>query len=885
MSILSRHRKIADPQKHVGGRTSLGLTWITQRLTFYWLLLVVLLTLADLLASSVLIRQRWADVYQEGVYFNIIVLCLACALTMTTARFFAPWWCRVMLILVLLPLPILSIASGNVAALCVAIALLAPSLWLGRVLASVLLRNLSQLEAWSIGGAFGIVFIGALGFILGLFHVLRFTFIAPVFVATGASLVLVARKQLSDDLGALMRTLKRPIQLRPLHILLAGLTLGCIWLNIPGALAPEIRSDATRQRLVTAVHFAREGSFIPDDPDLAVATDTAFGEIAYAVPIALGSVQAAKLTHWIAGILCAIAIFALAKRLSGNWAGALAAFAFYNTLLVAYLSQTAYLDLLLTLLAVGAALCLIVGKGTSSGALIGAGICLGAGVVIKVHFGYIAIGLAVTAAILAQPGGWRHVVRHVALLTFAGGAMAMPWLIRSALLTNTLPGYGYFFTAFFNHSNLGDLPNFGYGRSPLQLIIAPLTTTFLSAQFGGIQLGGALLWGGHIGFLPLALLPLLLKMRLQEWPLAIIIGTTLACLFWFYTAQHVRYLLPALALFCVSGGIAYAGVWAQTKSSHTGIALNTVVALIAIGGALARIQLPDSAYLYAFGMQDRETYLLKWLQVDNAASYQTIQLLNNESSATRVFAYTDGARLYTNIRISTATNPGFEGDDEQILDQLQAGGYSHILVDRSSWPDGWDKLSVIDEGFLRRNTALVGGGQESYLYRILPPDQRGTREWAAGTDLLQAQRFSTWHENSMPITRDGEITEPIRLMPGDDIYTTVSVHSDTRYLLSTKSQSSDKYAKIQIRVEWKDVNNKIIATSQERVPASPHGYHTFSIIVNAPVNASRAVIHASAGNEAVWFDGPSLRSVQSDTENDLPYTHRVTSAFRTRIDR
>lgn len=653
MRIVSRHRNSAllesDTEKN---RQATLQTWFTQRFPLLWAGIVLVLIGLDILASISATTQRWGDINRQGIYFNIISIVIACAISALIARFNKIWWPRTMFALAVLPLPILAVTSGNITALCVAIALLSTMTWLGRVLVGVLLPECSQLEAWAIGGAFGIVGVGIIGFILGLFHALYLIFIAPILLIIFMVLIFLARKQLRGDIVALVQVLKRPLSLNPLPILLAGLLLGCIWLNIPGALAPEIRSDATRQRLVTAVHFANEGSFIPDDPDLNVANDTAFGEIAYAVPVALGSVQAAKLMHWFAGIFCAIAVFALGKRLGNTWSGVLAVVAFYPTLLIAYLSQTAYLDLFLALLAVAAALSIIAGKGTKTGAIVAAGVCIGAGVVIKSPFGYVAIGLAITTLIMAWGGGWYKLMRQVVLLALVAMLIALPWFIRSAALTHTLLLYLYFRTATFDNSQLGDLPSFGFGRALPQLLISPLTTTFLSVRFGGIQLGGATIWGGHIGFLPFSFLPFLVLIRKNKQLFALLIGTIGATLLWFYTAQHVRYLLPALALLCIGGAAAYVKTWQQIAARSTRYALNIVIAFTVVASIFIRAQLPETAHLYAIGLQSREDYLRQWLYIDDAGSYDALDLLNQETSATRVFAYTDGARLYSNVRIS-----------------------------------------------------------------------------------------------------------------------------------------------------------------------------------------------------------------------------------------
>lgn len=237
-----------------------------------------------------------------------------------------------------------------------------------------------------------------------------------------------SRGRLYLDIQALADWLKRSAGREPVRLIFTGIVLAWVWLNFIGALAPEIRSDATRQRLATAVHFAKIGSVIPTDPDLTSAKDLALGEIIYAVAVTIGPIQSAKLIHWMVGLL------ALGRRLGGDWAGALAAFAFYATMMVAYLSQTAYLDLFTSLFAIAAALSLTINRRAAWQAAIAAGICIGLGVAIKIHFGYVAVGLAVTAGSLVVCTGYRHALRQVAILTAVEILVASPWLLRSYLL-------------------------------------------------------------------------------------------------------------------------------------------------------------------------------------------------------------------------------------------------------------------------------------------------------------------------------------------------------------------------------------------------------------------------------------------------------------------
>jgi hypothetical protein len=863
-------------------------TLLRQRAAFYWLLLIALLTVADAVASVAFAQNQlgMGPAIKGSIGFNLASLggALACSVLVGVVK--PAWWRRAMVALVILPTPILLATSHNLTAGFAACALVWPCVWLGRELAGRLCPGLGVLPAWSIGAALGFGLIAAWAFLLGTLGVLRPQFVWPVLVMVTLVLGVTARGRLVRDARACGDWLRRPIDRWQLLLLvLTGITLACVWLNLLGALTPEIRSDATRQRLASAAQFARTGSLAPSDPDLAVATAPALGEILYGAALTVGPVQTAKLVNFLAGLFCALTIFALGRRFGGDLAGGLAAFAFYTTTIVGYLSQTAYLDLFTTLFAVVAALCLTLHARPSWRTITLAGVCIGLGVAIKVHFGYVAVGLGVTALVLlARRHSWRQAVALLALLVTVAVATAAPWLVRSYVLTGAVPGLEYGTASLTrgdgeHPAELADLTDFGFGRSFMHLLAAPFTTTFLSYSFGGNQLYAPTL-GGHIGYLLLALVPLLLLLRPRRTTLALGAGALVASVLWFYTAQYLRYGLPIFGFVCPLAGAAFARIRA-TGCQRTAIrAMHALVIVIALAGVGARMQMPDIAHRFAFGRQSRDAFLTEYLSLESSGSFPVITLLNAEPAATRVLADFDGARLYTPVRISnpstTVDGLSFVGTDQAVLARLAQGGYSHILLDRRRWVvagSDWDRVTAVNEDFLRRNTILLGGGEYSYLYRLLPPDQRGGKiSWTRGAELLPNGGFETpgdkapagWTALGQP-KQDGSgrfshTGQGAVLLTGQaELAATVAVTPNTTYLFADATRSVQEYGMTNIRIEWHDPSGKVISVTEEHMPASPQVYHTFSMLATAPGNAATATIHVQAVRGDVWFDDLSLR--------------------------
>jgi 4-amino-4-deoxy-L-arabinose transferase-like glycosyltransferase len=766
--------------------------------------------------------------------------------------------------------------------------LLVPSVWLGHELVVALLHEADAITVWAIGGAFGCGIVVCLGFVLGESGLLRPQAIWPILLVIVVVLVLTARRRMLADVSAFYAWLRRPITRDPLPLLLAGAGIAVYWINLIGALAPEITSDAVRQRLATAARFAAAGQLTANNSALVVARDPAAGEIAYATALAIGPLQSAKLFHFIVGLGCAAAIFALGRRLGGARAGALASFAFYTMPLVGSLSQSAYLDLIPTLCGVAAALIILSRERPDWHAALAAGICLGIGVAVKIQFGYVAVGIAVILSIVSlRRGGVLATARLVAILSMTAVIVAGPFLVRSYVLTGNIPGLAIGTqsltrTAGQEPATLGILNVFGYGRSLGDLIRAPFDLTVRSGAFTGDttrRYWGP--FGGHLGFLLFGLAPLLAlaRLRSRRLMLALLAGAAIAFLLWFYTVQYLRYGLPIFALLCPVAGVAYALTHARIQDNAGRTISNGLLLLLAAATVATGVSVPNVEWHYTLGRENATSYLTQYLAC--CGGYTALRLLDTEPGATHALAIPEQAQLYTRVPLSSpgdgALAPALSGTDEQVLAWLDASGYSHIIIDRRLLallrPD-WDQATAIDEDFLRRNAVLVGGDHNAYLYRLLPPDQRGGQlPWAQGEELLPNGGFETtpsgaplgWtptgqprYDSSGSMSNDGK--EAVLLTPQDALATSVNVIPNRQYLLSHATWSAAGPGEARLYLEWHDSAGHIIGIADETVPVSQRGYHTFSMLATAPAGATTVTVRLAATQGDVWFDDVSLRA-------------------------
>jgi hypothetical protein len=195
------------------------------------------------------------------------------------------------------------------------------------------------------------------------------------------------------------------------------------------------------------------------------------------------------------------------------------------------------------------------------------------------------------------------------------------------------------------------------------------------------------------------------------------------------------------------------------------------------------------------------------------------------------------------------------------------------MVERLTWTGdrwSWDKMTVVNEDFLRRNTVLVGGGDYSYLYRIVPPEQRGTVSWVRGDELIpngdfEASGINGWVAVGSPRvdnsgTHSHTGASAVMLTTGDQLRAEVSVTPNMTYLLATATRAAEGYGGAQLVIEWRDAQGNVIDVSRENIPVSPDEYHTLSMLATAPTNAATAVVYAKVLGGTIWFDDFSLRA-------------------------
>jgi hypothetical protein len=150
-------------------------------------------------------------------------------------------------------------------------------------------------------------------------------------------------------------------------------------------------------------------------------------------------------------------------------------------------------------------------------------------------------------------------------------ALAAPWFVKSWLYTGN-PVYPFFYSLFggryWSAENAagyaGNQAQFGFGKTPLDLLLSPWQVTMQGGQFTEYAFpafGQFAVYGLSPAFLGLLLAaPLMAPPRGLSRPAVLLTGFGLAgYVFWFFLMQQTRYLIPVLPAFAVVGAEALVG--------------------------------------------------------------------------------------------------------------------------------------------------------------------------------------------------------------------------------------------------------------------------------------------------------------------------------------
>jgi len=380
----------------------------------------------------------------------------------------------------------------------------------------------------------------------------------------------------------------------------AGLLLAMVGTAFLGGLAPVTESDSLAYPLPIAERLAQDGLW-RFWPDLARSVYPLSQEFLAAWLIGVGNERAGLLSA--AELVLTAALIVLVARRIGSQpaAGWIAAIIALGCPAVAFLAASAKEDLLLVMMTVAAVLSLNLPP--SRGATVAAG--LFAGLAAGAKYTGLPVCLAVVACVPFCCGRLRR-ASSLAVATLAALAAGGVWYgINLARFGNPLvpfmPSVGHFPVS--QEVAADWLGGFGYGRAPIDALLAPFRMAFEVLLFDAGEFGGRGNWINPLIWLGV---PFGLGSRQQRKAFLPLLIVSLALYStWFVGTQVARLLLPAAVLLSIPAAEALLWGWSRCRFLRYPIGLAFALSagiVIAVGGMRMTRYLSDPD-----GFLDRET--------------------------------------------------------------------------------------------------------------------------------------------------------------------------------------------------------------------------------------------------------------------------------------
>lgn len=480
--------------------------------------------------------------------------------------------------------------------------------------------------------------------------------------------------------------------LNPIHnvpgsrllIVLVGVLLLVPLFMLP--LYPPTASDAITYHLAIAQHYAQTGLVQPT-PQYRYAVFPQLVEMLFAAALILGNDILAQCISLVFLLITALAVAAFVRRIGHGASSYFGAALLLSNSAVLVLAGVAFTDMALMAFVTLAVLsfehwC----EHQDDAWLVFSGLMTGCAAGTKYSALFFPLALGGLAIIVS-----RHQQRMRPLLTISISCFiaALPWYLYNIYHTGN-PVWP-FFSSLFGHAYWNDadvqgqtadlLSTYGTGTSVRALLLLPWN---LFRNVGYFHTDGELSMSLAIG-IPFACYEIVQKRYARRIAL---LGLSFA-LFWFYTAQILRYLLPVLPLVCVLAGAGMSSIFERffpSRKSARRLAVLMIAILLMLPGWRFVMHSVTSVGMPPFTPEERVRFLEKRLP-----SYGAIRYLNhNVGSSYVLYSYGDARMAYYSQgvfrgdyfgpwRYSRLTNL-LGGKENDLRQELNSMGISHLLI-------------------------------------------------------------------------------------------------------------------------------------------------------------------------------------------------------------
>jgi len=534
---------------------------------------------------------------------------------------------------------------------------------------------------------------------------------------------------------------------RAADILLVSLLSIYLLVNLIGALAPEIETDALVYHLYIPKVYIQNHRLVYIPYEFRAAFPLGM-EMLFTLGMLLSDSILAKLIHFSLGVLSLLATYCFGRKYWGSKVGLLAAAIFYTVPVVAWSSTTAYTDLGTTFfstleifalvnwwhsrrdkwLAVAAIMCGFA-MGTKYLGIFGLVILL-AGIVLKSSF----TGRRDLSAVL----------RTMLIYAFASALIVSPWLIKNYVFTRN-PVYPLLNNVFKSPlmppiNPTFDRAKFGMGDNVFtKYVLSPWNMTFHSNNYGGA-----------IGPIFLLFIPFLFAVRTDKVLKYMLLFCALYFALWVISVPVMRYLMPIMPFLSVAVSYIIKGMvsWDNigNKVLSTGVVGVTATTLFLslpffhplwqkewIPGIVQHVP-----YEVVLGIEPREHYLSRYL-----SSYEVFQYMNrNLPPDARILCFNEEFHYLSDRTLVPAFS--FEAMNvvnassvSELLHHAEGLGVTHFLINWASVEDTQRGLTILQDGFVNAHLDPLYRNEGVALYELsfeaLPPENY---VWQEGETFL-----------------------------------------------------------------------------------------------------------------------------------------------------
>jgi hypothetical protein len=545
-------------------------------------------------------------------------------------------------------------------------------------------------------------------------------------------------------------------------------------------LYPPTAPDAITYHLAVARKFATSGAIAPT-PEFRYAVFPELAESLFAGALLLGNDITAQWLSFIALLVVAAAVAAFARRVGGETAGFWGAALLLGNSALLLIGAVAYSDMILTAFVTVAVLSFERWRGEGGERWLAvSGLMAGFAAGTK----YSALFFPpVMLVMMGAARGRRSGVRPVLMFLIPFAASALPWYLFNVYHTGNpvWPFFpGVFGLPYWNDTDIAGqtsnlLSQYGSGKSPTALLMLPWNL-FVHGELFHTE--------GSLSYLLIAGIPFALYAVVRDRSARALASVAAAyTIFWFFTAQILRYLIPVVPLYCAIAAAGGGRFLRRTVSPRIFPAGGAFLAiLLFLPPAYFALRFAGAEGLPPPGSGERDRFLEQRLP-----SYAAVRALNARAGdAYTLYSYHDPQMAYF-------ANGKFRGDffgpwrysriegslesrEDTLLATLRDLGADYLLV-RDDGPESGCR----EEWLTRRFVVPYYRSPAVALFRVSPAPLSP----AYGPDLVSAGGA-----------------------PGEEAFTDAGIRLDVTegrmYLLVCTGSAHAEFANAVLKVTWLD---------------------------------------------------------------------------------